>query len=84
MKVHIEENLYLESDERCFVIKEYTGKQDAKGKELFKPCGYFPTIQLAVQKLVQMKIKQSNAVTLFELVSDVERIEEYIKSKLAF
>jgi len=83
MKVQIEDNLYLESDERSFVIKEYTGKQDDKGKDLFKTYGYFPTIQQAVKKLVQMKIKQTNAVTLLELVADIERIEQYIESKLS-
>lgn len=82
MKVHIEENLYLESDERCFVIKDYSGKKDVNGKDLYKTHGYYSTIQQAIKKLVQMKIKQTTAQTLSELVTDVKRIELYIESKL--
>ncbi|MCA1029280.1 hypothetical protein LCM23_25035 [Cytobacillus kochii] len=82
MKVNIEGNLYLESDDKCFVIKEYTGKEDNKGKALFKTFGYFPTVEQAMKKLVQMKIKQSNALTLIELVREIEGINQYIQSKL--
>lgn len=82
MKVHIEGNLFLESDERQFIIKEYTGKMDDKGKELFKAHGYYPTISLAMKSFVSMKIKQSTASTLSELIEDVKRIDLYIKSKL--
>ncbi|AGN33765.1 hypothetical protein PANG_00046 [Paenibacillus phage PG1] len=68
MKVCIENNLYLESDERQFVLKEYTGKQSV-GKngevtDLFKTIGYYTDIRAAINKLVQMKIMESNAQTL--------------------
>lgn len=82
MKVHIEENIFLESDERNFLIREYTGKQDSNGKELYKTHGFYSTVQQALKALVQMKVKQSNAVTLSELISDVEGIGVYIRSKV--
>lgn len=83
MKVHIEGNLFLESDERQFIIKEYSGKMDGTGKEMFKSLGYYPTIEQALKGFVNMKIKQSTASTLSELIQDVKRIELYIKSKLS-
>jgi hypothetical protein len=82
MNVQIEENLFLESDERNFVIREYTGKQDKKGNDLFKTHGFYSTVQQALNGLVQMKVKQSTAVTLSELVLDIESIKEYINSKV--
>lgn len=83
MKVHIEGNLFLESDERQFIIKEYSGKIDTTGKELFKALGYYPTVQQALKSFVNMKVKQSTASTLSELVQDVKSINLYIDSKLS-
>jgi flagellar biosynthesis chaperone FliJ len=82
MKVQIENNLFLESDERNFILREYTGKTDDKGKELSKTHGYYGTVQQALKGLTRMKIKQSTALTLSELIVDVNRIDEYISSKI--
>jgi hypothetical protein len=83
MKVEIEQNLYLESDDMQLIIKEYNGKKDANGRELYKSHGYFPTVQSAVKHLVKMKVMRSTAQTLSELCQDVLRIEQYIESKLS-
>jgi hypothetical protein len=83
VKVQIEDNLYLESDGLQFIIKEYTGKLDSQGNERFKTHGFFSTVKSAVEHLVKMKVMQSTATTLCELVQDVERIRQYIESKLS-
>ncbi|UED70760.1 hypothetical protein [Brevibacillus sp. HD3.3A] len=82
MKVQIEGNLYLESDDMQFIIKEYNGKKDATGRELYKTHGYFPSVQSAVKHLVKMKVMQSTAQTLSELHQDALRIEQYVESQL--
>lgn len=83
MKVQIENSLYLESDGMHFLIKEYSGKQDALGRDLYKVHGYFSGVDQAVKQLVKMKVMQSTAQTLSELVQDISRIEQYIESKLS-
>ncbi|MGE6379899.1 hypothetical protein [Peribacillus muralis] len=83
MKVQIENEFYLESDDKQFIIKEYIGKQDKEGNERFKVYGYFGSIQQALKKFLSMKVMQSNAVTLSQLVEDVKRIEQYIDSKFS-
>ena len=82
MKVHIENDLYLESDGLQFIVKEYTGKQDHLGRDLYKVHGYFPSVQSAVKHLIKMKVMESTAQTLSELCQDILRIEEYIQSKI--
>lgn len=82
MKVQIEGSLYLESDDKQFIILEYTGKFDDKGKEQHKSHGYFSTVEGAAKHLLKMKIKQSTATTLAELVQDVQEIKQDIRSKL--
>ncbi|WP_078392048.1 hypothetical protein [Shouchella patagoniensis] len=83
MKVQIEGNLYLESDETQFYLKEYTGKKDKKtNADLYKSHGYFGKPEQAIQKLLNIKIAKSKAETLGELVKDIEDARQFIKEKL--
>jgi len=82
MKVQIEGQLYLESDERQFVLKQYNGKTDDKGKELFQSKGYFSSIEGAIKHLVKMKLMDSTSSTLSELLREIENIKAYIESKI--
>lgn len=84
MKVHIEDNLYLESDSMQFMLREYTGKTDGTGKELFKSHGYFSTAEGAMKKVLKMKISESTATSLQELITEVKSIKQYIESKIEF
>ena len=82
MKVQIENQLYLESDGMQFIIKEYSGKQDKAGNDLYKTHGYFSSVEGATKHLVKMKIMDSAAKTLGELLNEVQNIREYIESKI--
>lgn len=86
MKVCIENNLYIESDGIQFILKQYTGKQqvkeDGSTTDLYKTRGYFPTIASALNHVVKMKIMDSTASTLSELITEVESIRAYIESKV--
>jgi hypothetical protein len=82
LKVQIEGNLYIESDPHQFIIKEYTVRKDGKGEG--KPIihGYFTSLESALKKIIKIKVKESTATTLLELVQDIKRIEEYIHSRI--
>lgn len=94
MKVFIDEvygengdvkgKLFIESDEYQYLLREYNGKTDATGRELYKSLGYFPTIESALNKLVTMKLKQSTSQDLREVIREVAEIKEYIHSKVEF
>lgn len=80
MKIKIEDKLFIESDERQFIIKQYTGKFDKEtGKELFKTLGFFSKLQQAVKHLVKLEVMKSDSNTLGELLNDLERIENRIE-----
>jgi hypothetical protein len=88
MKVQIENNLYIESDSLQYIIKEYTGKvstdeKTGKETELYNTLGYYTNVKSCVKHILNMKIKESTASTLSELLEDVKRIESYIESKVA-
>ena len=80
MKIHVEDKLYIESDERQFILKEYTGKLDKEGNELYKTIGYFGKVNQALKHLVKLEVMKSEATNVRELIEDVERIEVKIES----
>ena len=84
MKVQIENNLYLESDSMQFIVKEYYRKKNKDGEETDdigeKTHGYFPNVEFALKHYLKMKIMESTATTLGELLGDIRRIREYIES----
>lgn len=90
MKVHIEEGFYIESDDREFTLKEYTGaiskpaKGETEGKPVYKTHGHFPNIQSAAKKYLNIKIGSSQATNLRELIANVESIREFIRSRIDF
>lgn len=86
MKIHIENNLYIESDSMQFIIKEYTGKQTVgeggKVTESYKTHGYYSDVQSCLNRIVKMKVMESTATTLSELLEEVKGIRQYIESKV--
>jgi hypothetical protein len=78
LKIQVEDKLFVESDERQFTIKQYTGKFDDKGKELFKSLGHFNTLNQALKHLVKLNIMKSDASTIGELIRGIEKIEKRI------
>lgn len=85
MKIHIEDQIYLESDERNFVLKKYLGTINKQtGKEQFIPIGYFGSVQSAMNFMLRRKIGESKATTFKELKQDIDRIEEWLKNKIGY
>ena len=82
MKIHIEKKLYLDSDGTQFILKQYSGKTNDKGEETFKALGYFGNIRAAINYLIKMKIHESTATNLNELLEDVKRIEDWVHEKV--
>lgn len=78
MKVHVGDNIYIESDERQFVIKQYKGATDKDGNEVYKTLGYFGSLKAAIKKLVTIEVMKSEAKTLKELLVDIKQIESKI------
>lgn len=82
MKIHVEDNIYLESDEYQYILREDTGREDKKGRKIYSNIGYYANITQAINKLVDMKIKESTANTLGELLAEVKEIQAYVDGLL--
>lgn len=85
MKIQIKDRVYLESDEMQFVIKRYNEKPNEKTGELGSAImGYYPKVEQALNAIVNMLIRQSDATTFEQLVADVAEIRALIASKIDF
>lgn len=82
MKVQVEDSLFIESDGLQFILKKYSGTTDKKGTELYKALGYFSNLEAAFQKIVKIKLMESTATTIKELLEDVRRIEREVRELL--
>jgi hypothetical protein len=56
--------LYVESDERQYMLNEYNGKQDKDGRDIYKTHGFYPSVESALQKVLKLRIGRSTAQTL--------------------
>lgn len=87
MKIHIEGNVFIESDEHQFILKRYGNTYiNKEGEEVqnYTVIGYYPTVEQAINSLIKKKLLNSQATTLKELKEDVESIREFVKSKIDF
>lgn len=90
MKVKIDDNLYLESDEHQYIIRKYLGtysthnkgKENEYERENFRTIGYYASINQALTALIESEIKTSTAKDLKGLKNDVKEISKWFKDKL--
>lgn len=75
--------IFIESDAMQYMVNIYNGKVTDKGAEIYTTKGFFRTLEQAVKFVVRMKVNDSTATTLSELITDMRRIGEYIESKLS-
>jgi hypothetical protein len=79
MKIHVEDKIFIESDERQFILKEYTGKFDKDNNETYKTLGYFSKVNQALKHLIKLNVMKSEATNINELIKSIERIEKRIE-----
>lgn len=90
MKVYIDDligadgevkgKIFIESDSMQYQVVLY--RTTEKGTEWEDKQGYYQTLTSAMRAVIRMKVHESTATTLNELVTEIKRIEESIQSKL--
>ena len=82
LKVQIEGDLYIVGDDQNIEVRTYTGKKDKKtDKDLYVTHGYYATVPQALDKVVKMKLAESQAKTLKELSDDIKTIRKWLEEK---
>ena len=78
MKIQVEDKLFIESDGMQFILKRYSGKFDKNENETYKVLGYFGTLQQTIKFIIKTKVMESEATTVQQLLTDLERIEKEV------
>jgi len=81
MRIHIEDDLWITSDDRNYMIAKramYKNKEDGEEREQFNAIGYYSSLNSLIKGLLERKLRQSNATTLQELLKSVEGIKVWI------
>lgn len=83
MRIHVEKDIYITSDERQFVIAKQTFQKDketGEEKEVMLGLQYYTNLSSLIQALVRRKVSDSTATTLQELLTEVKLIKAHIES----
>ena len=77
MQIQLSENIYLQSNSRCFELAEKVKRND---KEEIRPFKYFTSLESLFKEYLSMKIRNSQTAEFAELVLlHVEAIKEIKK-----
>lgn len=85
LKIKIEENLYLEGDSRQFMIRRYgkpTIGDDGVEVESYVTLGHYGKLEHVFDALMKMKVLESSAKSLKELLDEVKFYREEIRMLL--
>lgn len=90
LKVHVEDKLYIEHDGNQYVLKEYTGrwylhnegKENEEERESYRVIGYYGTVKNALTKVLELKISQSTATNLLELILEITELSNELNKLL--
>jgi hypothetical protein len=73
----------ITSDPLCIVLneKKKVKSGENKGKEYISPVGYYHTVENCMDALIELKIRESQATSLKELVDEVRKISKFIRKQ---
>lgn len=75
MKIHVEGNIFLCSDEYQFILREYMSSVDKRtGERKSKVIGYYTSINGVINKIIKLKLVETKIEELHELKGEITRI----------
>jgi len=82
MEIMVGQNYKITSDALNIILNKKYFKKDKEGniteEEAFKQIGYYNTLNVALNALIEKEIKGSDAISLDELQKHVEGVKEDI------
>lgn len=86
--IKVNDRFYIHADVNCYSLKEKTTIQDETsknyGKEVFKDCGYYVTIESCLDGILKIKtreyISKEEINSVAELKQEIIEQKEFLKS----
>ena len=73
----------ITSDSLCVTLneKKKIEKGENKGNEYLSAIGYFNTVESCLEEILQLKIKESQATSIKELLDEIKEISKFIREQ---
>lgn len=82
--IKLDKNYYLNADSNCYILCTNTGRKDKEGNEVYENEGYYTSIESLLNGLIKKEtrkfISKKGIQSMEELLNEIKRLEEYIKS----
>ena len=82
--IKLDKNYFLDADSKCYTLCTKSNKKDKDGNDVYYPIGFYNSIEKALQGLMTKELRKyvskKDIQSIEELLNEVKRLEEYIKS----
>ena len=82
--IKLDKNYFLNADSNCYILCTKADRKDKEGNDVYNNEGYYNSIESALQGLIKKELRKyiskKSIQSIEELLNEVKRLEEYIKS----
>lgn len=82
--IKLDKNYYLNADSNCYILCTKSNRKDKDGNDVYNNEGYYSTIEQVLEGLMKNELRKyiskKDTKSIDELLIEVKRLQEYIKS----
>ena len=82
--IKLDKNYYLNADSNCYILCTKSNRKDKDGNDVYNNEGYYSTIEQVLEGLMKNELRKyiskKDIKSIDELLIEVKRLQEYIKS----
>lgn len=82
--IQLDKNYFLNADSNCYILCTKADRKDKEGNDVYNNEGYYHSIEGVLQGLMKKELRKfiskKNLQSMEELLKEVKRLQEYIKS----
>lgn len=86
MRIQLNETYFIEKDDYCFTLKQFTGQYNKKGEEVHKYYGYYNSLEGALLKYTEEVtsdiLGRKETVTIHKYISTLREQSEKTRKML--
>lgn len=78
-RIELGNRFYLDRDSRQWILQR---EHEVKGKQLFKPLGYYPTLRATIQALATRRLGDTHIEDWQRIVDEIDAVVIRLENKL--
>ena len=82
--IKIDDKMSIISDPNQYILREFKGLSEKDSTENYETIGYFPTVASALKDYVEVTLRESNCISIKQLIELHEQLEKKIDELIKF